>query len=161
MPEVKNCSDLKQANMQWSSFIFHEEVWGNLDLNSPMLMWQLDFAKYMDTRTFPSVHEWIIILYFFFSPLCLHSKLQEGTTHEKGGQGVHNCCLLRNVLKKFPVTLAQLYFTGPSLVTYLQETWTMWFLSGGLRAQLIIQSPDTMNCCWTIAPNIQKALNKC
>ena len=29
----------------------------------------------------------------------------------------HNCCLLRNVLKKFHVTLAQPYFTGPSLVT--------------------------------------------
>ena len=98
MPEIQNCNDFKQANMQWSSFIFHEEVWGNLELNSPMLMWQLDFAKYMDTQTFPSVHEWIIILYFFFSPLCLHSKLQEGTTHKKGGQGVHNCCLLRNVL---------------------------------------------------------------
>lgn len=155
MTEVQSHSDLKQANMQWSSFIFHEEVWGNLELNSPMLMWQLDFAKYMDTQTFPSVHEWIMIQYiFFFSPLCLHSKLQEGTTREKGGWGVHKCCLLRKVLKKSPVTLAQPYFIGPSLVTCLQESWTMWSLSGGLHAQLIIQSPDTMNYCWTIAPDI-------
>ena len=69
MTEIQNHSDLKQANMQWSSFIFHEEIWCNLELNSPTLMWQLDFVKYLDTQAFPLVHEWILIQYIFFLPL--------------------------------------------------------------------------------------------
>lgn len=84
MTEIQNHSDLKQANMQWSSFIFQEEVQGNLELNSPMLMWQLDFVKYLDTQAFPLVQEWVMIQYIFFSsPLCLHKEGHMG----KGDKG--------------------------------------------------------------------------
>ena len=84
MTEIQNRSDLKQANMQWSSFIFQEEVWGNLELNSPMLMWQLDFVKYLDTQAFPLVQEWVMIQYIFFLPPYVYIRKD---TWERGTRG--------------------------------------------------------------------------
>lgn len=88
MTEIQNHSDLKQANMLWRSFIFHEEIWSNLELNSPKLTWQLDFVKYLDTQAFPLVHEWIMIQYIFFSPPYVYIPSYRKEEHTgKGDKG--------------------------------------------------------------------------
>ena len=88
MTEIQNHSDLKQPNMLWRSFIFHEEIWSNLELNSPKLTWQLDFVKYLDTQAFPLVHEWIMIQYIFFSPPYVYIPSYRKEEHTgKGDKG--------------------------------------------------------------------------